>query len=195
MCPLSGHIYSMPPVPGPGSLSVAEEAARLCSSGRYAVGTWKESSASAGMPSVPSWSSTRGRGFSYIACTTTRVATPSRCAASAGRSTSRSVSARPLRRGPTYLEHSDDGRELPTTPQPREKLTQAGSGGTYAVRVSAGGNQSPFATTCLGRYRRMVSENVSSAGDGSQFATGMSGFGSVAMRIRRAPSLPRSSGE
>jgi hypothetical protein len=33
---------------------------------------------------------------------TTRVATPSRCAASAGRSTSCSFVARPLRRGPTY---------------------------------------------------------------------------------------------
>ena len=70
--------------------------------GRYAVWTWKESSASAGMPSVPSSSFTRGSRLSYIACTTTRVATPRRCAASAGRSTSCSVTAHPLRRIPTY---------------------------------------------------------------------------------------------
>lgn len=67
-----------------------------------AVGTWKLSSASAGTPRVPSSSLTRGSFLSYIACATTRVATPRRRAASAGSRTSVSVTGRRLHQNPTY---------------------------------------------------------------------------------------------
>jgi hypothetical protein len=60
-------------------------------------GTVNEARALAGMPSVPSESFTRGIFCSYIASMMTRVVTPSRRAASAGRSTSGSVIATNLR--------------------------------------------------------------------------------------------------
>jgi hypothetical protein len=59
-----------------------------------AVGTGKVSQESAGIPGVPSESRIRGSCFSYIAWITTRVGTPSRRAASAGRRTSGSLNRR-----------------------------------------------------------------------------------------------------